>query len=214
MTAVAGLVLAAGLGKRFSASGGTGPKVLAGLRGQPILAHVIATAGAAGLSPIIVVAAEELGGWRGTTRGPSFKVVVNPAPLRGLSSSLWIGLEAIAAHHPNTRACAVLLGDQPDVRPSTITAVVDASRRSGMPARVEYADGPGHPVVIPRDLWPALDPAAHPRTRLDSDDEDAPSPRTRLGPLGLVLVPVDDAAPKDVDTAEDLRQLRASMGDA
>src|SRR5688572_2657105 len=88
----AALVLAAGAGKRFG-----GQKLLAELNGIPILQHVLNLAAAAELDPIVVVLgpdAETLAArmsWRDEAR------VINPAPEEGLSSSVRLGLESLAA---------------------------------------------------------------------------------------------------------------------
>ena len=85
-----GLVLAAGAGSRFG-----GGKMLASVAGRPVLQHVLDALADAGIDEVVVVlgtdapAVEAAIAWRGETR------VANPAPERGLSSSVHVGFDAL-----------------------------------------------------------------------------------------------------------------------
>lgn len=185
------VVLAAGAARRFG-----GAKLGADLRGRPLLAHTIGAARAAGLHVVVVVAPD--GPARDIAGAARADVVVNPDPDRGLSSSLAAGLDALPA---TTAAAVVLLGDQPDVAPAAIRAVVTAWRADpARPQRARYEDGPGHPVVLPRALWEAA-------TAAGGDRGAAPL----LATSSMGEVAIDGPRPPDVDTPADLAALSADL---
>ena len=151
---VGALVLAAGASERFGSV-----KALARLGGQPLLQRVLDRAAAIGFGDVVVVlgdAAEQIEAaitWHGERR------VRNPDPGAGLSSSLRVGMTALAE---GTEAVLVLLGDQPLVRADVIEALLAALGAGGRPVVVPRYEGGGgaNPVLIARAAWPlALDTA-------------------------------------------------------
>ena len=138
------IVLAAGAGSRFG-----GGKLLATLEGRPILQHVLDTLAAADVTDVIVVlgadaeAVDAAISWRDERR------VVNPAPERGLSSSVQVG---IAAVDPAAPAALIVLGDQPRLAADTIQALLGAATDATRPIVVpRYEDDRGrNPVVLRR----------------------------------------------------------------
>lgn len=197
-TALPAVVLAAGEGRRFRTAGGTGHKVLARLDGSPLLAHVLDTANAARLDPVVLVVGPDLAAHRGLADlidgRSTVRVVVNPDAARGMGTSLAAGLGELAGE-PRAPACVVLLGDQPGIAATVVREVLDAWRRSGRPARVRYSDGASHPVVLPAELWPTLIGRAGTGARDVLDDMD------------VAEVVVDAPAPPDVDVPDDLRTV-------
>ena len=193
---VAGLVLAAGSGRRFG-----GAKLLAPLRGRPLAEYALDVAGrarAAGLlSDLRVVVAagdEELAA---LAHAAGATAMVNEAPERGLSSSLREGLAALG----DAGAALVLLADQPLVRLDVLAVLVAAwHERLGVMIRPRYAaspDEPGHPVLLDRSVWPLAE-------RLEGD-----AGLGRLlgaGAPGVALIDVGGSNP-DVDTPTDLHLL-------
>ena len=111
MTAVAAVILAAGLGRRFGK-----PKVTARLGDRTFLGRVVELARDAGLDPIIAVVPAGLQPRSGV------RAVVNSHPDRGLSSSLQLGIAAV----PPGTAALVLLVDQPTLARASIDAVLTA----------------------------------------------------------------------------------------
>jgi len=123
------------------------------------------------------------------------------APSRGLDPTLDPTLDATL----DLTAAAVLvaLGDQPGLAAATVQAVVERWRGApagGRPAVVlpAYRDGPGHPVLFDRALWPEL-------FALEGD-EGARSV-VRRDPARVASVMVDTPAPQDVDTRADLARV-------
>jgi molybdenum cofactor cytidylyltransferase len=143
------VVLGAGASSRFGS-----PKLLAPLRGQPVLGHVLDAVAAAGLSDVVVVLGDRAEEIRSAVTWRTERIRVNPRPMDGLSSSLRIGLDA-AAEDRTTDAVVVLLGDQPAVRADVIAGVVAAAESTPQPiVRVRYADdGAPNPVLIRRAAW-------------------------------------------------------------
>lgn len=145
---VAGLVLAAGLSRRFGSD-----KRLARLHdGRPLLAASLQ------------VPADVLAQVWVTLRGsddpaqlglaPSLRIVRSPDAGEGMGSSLASGMRAIA---PTCTACAVaiFLGDMPCLRRDTLLLLVAAADAERIVLPV-YNGSAGHPVLFGRRFWPAL----------------------------------------------------------
>jgi molybdenum cofactor cytidylyltransferase len=184
---IAAVVLAAGESRRFG-----GHKQLARLGGRTLLEHVLLRADAAGLRPIIAVVPIWL--TRPASASDDLIWVRNPAPERGMSHSLRLGLTAVP---PHIEAAIVLLGDQPTVTDEVIGRLIAA--RGTRPIVAGVADGiVSPPLLIERSHFGAAE-------ELHGD----------IGLRGLLTVnpewvtAVDvDAHPPDVDTPDDLVRLR------
>lgn len=186
---VAAVILAAGRATRFG-----GPKVLARVADRPLLAHAIAAARAAGLPAHVVVPTDGTAAEAIAAAVAAAGAVVVPAPdsAAGQRASLRRGLTGLPA---GTAAAVVLLGDQPGIDPVVVRALVAAWRDEPTTAwRARYADGPGHPVLLPAALWPAVQAAA---------DADVGA-RDLLADVGVRELAVAGPAPRDVDRPEDL----------
>jgi CTP:molybdopterin cytidylyltransferase MocA/SAM-dependent methyltransferase len=192
---VAGLILAAGTASRF----GT-PKALARMDGRTLLEHSLVAARAAGLDPILVVlgaAAESIEAhidWGAERR------VRNPDPARGLSSSLAIGIDALAADDPPVDAAVVLLGDQPRTDAAVIRSLIArfGSGAGGAFVVPRYAGGGGaNPVLVARSAF-ALVRETHGDRGL--------GPLIDAHPELVLVLPAEGTNP-DVDTPADLVRL-------
>lgn len=199
--AVTGLVLAAGAGTRFG-----GGKVRALLEGRPLVAHVLAAARAGGIERLVLVlgrdalavraalAADDPGALAGVL------VATNPAPERGLASSLRVGLAA-AVGAPEPDGVLILLGDQPRVAPAVIRAlaglVVEAPTGAYAIVPSYAADGAPNPVLLLPSGWSAA-------AALDGDR--GLGPLLAAEPGRVVRVPFAGMNP-DVDTPADLAAL-------
>lgn len=188
---VAGLVLAAGLARRFG-----GRKMLARLDGEPLLAHVLRAARGASLAETVVVLGHDHAEVARAVDLAGVRTVINPEPERGLSSSLRLGLAALGA---DVEAALILLGDQPRIRIEVIdrllTAEIPAGRLFVAP---RYADGGGpNPVLLLRGAWPLA-------AKLEGDR--GMGPLIAADPELVAEVPLPGFNP-DVDTTEDLAEL-------
>ena len=144
---VAGLVLAAGEGRRYGM-----PKALVTHRGRLLVQHAADTLAAAGCRPVVVV----LGAAADRVRARAAdlpRTVDNPDWPTGMASSLRVGLEALA----DTPAVAVvvLLVDMPGVTPSAVRRLM-ALGDHGVLAIGGYRDRRGHPVLLGREHWPGV----------------------------------------------------------
>jgi molybdenum cofactor cytidylyltransferase len=189
---VVGLVLAAGAASRFGSD-----KLATLLGGRPLLNHVLDALRAVPLSEIVVVTRRE----RPIAAADDLRVVVNPAPEDGLSSSLRLGLAA-ATEAPGLPAEAVLvaLGDQPRIDPDVIRQLIAAARTSARPVVVPAYDRDGSPNPV------LLLGAAFALVAEASGDRGL-GPVLAAHPELVHAVPVRGANP-DVDTQADLARLR------
>ncbi len=181
-TPAAAIVLAAGSGSRYEADR---PKLLAELRGKPLIRWAIDAVVQSGLPrPYVVTGAVDLSGWL-----DDVTEVRNPNWGDGLASSLIVGIKA--AREGGHDAVVVALGDQPGISPSAWRAVADT--RGAPVAVATYAGVRGHPVRLAEEVWDDL-----PRT-----GEDGARLIMRSRPELVTEVPCS-GNPMDVDTAEDL----------
>ena len=206
---VAGLLLAAGLGRRFG-----GAKLAASLDGRPLVAHILDTlrgaVDAGTLARGLVVAAPDHSASgdvrvvRDAAEEHGFEVVTNDAPEGGLSGSLRVGLQALQATPVD--AALVLLADQPRTRPAVLRALVAEWRRTAAPIVVPRYGGaagrPGNPVLLARAVWP-LAGALRGDTGMNAI--------VRRRPELVAYLDVGGSNP-DVDRPEDLEALSGRPG--
>ena len=197
---VAALVLAAGDSTRM----GEPNALLPDPEGRPFVARIVRTFAAAAVSDVIVVTGalhDKIVAAVAVDHPPVLpRFVHNPDPSRGQLSSLWAGLDA--ADRPGVEAVLMTLVDVPMVSASTVTAVVDAWRRTHAPiVRPAIGDRHGHPVLFDRTVFDEL--------RRAPLDEGAKIVVHRHAQR-LVNVEVSDAGCLvDVDTREDYARLLA-----
>lgn len=191
MPFVTGLVLAAGGSKRLGA-----PKQLLPYRGTTLLGHVLDTARACNFDQLLCVVGGSADEIRGRVDLSQVETVENRQFGEGCSSSI---AAALAAVDPKADLLLLLLGDQPGVTPQTVEKLL-GGRGDAALAACAYENGRGHPLAFARSTFAEL--------------------RTLHGDKGVwklldrhagqvVDVPVPGAIPRDVDTDEDYRALRA-----
>ena len=113
---------------------------------------------------------------------------------QGLGSSLADAVHALEPA-PGLEALAVLLGDMPDIAPSTLALLGRAAHRDAILCPV-HAGRRGHPVLFGRALWPELRTLA---------GEPGAREVIRRHAARLHRLPVADAGiHRDVDTPADL----------
>ncbi|VVJ20072.1 Molybdenum cofactor cytidylyltransferase (EC [Amycolatopsis camponoti] len=142
---VAGLLLAAGAGRRFG-----GPKALAELEGRPLVLRALSTLSAAGCHPVRVVvgaAAEQV---RALLPDPT-QAVFAEGWETGMGASLKAGLASLSGD-PAPVAALVHLVDLPWVGADILTRVA-ADATAETVARASYDGTPGHPVLLGRRWW-------------------------------------------------------------
>lgn len=178
-----GIVPAAGKGERFG-----GAKLLADVKGEPLLNRTLRSLLDGGVRRVIVVVAPKGGG---TDPGPALKsavsllsdsrvvMVANPDPSRGMFSSIQTAVSGSVGD-----LFVVLPGDMPFVRAESVRAVVEAAYETGLIVSPSHGGRRGHPVAIPGRLRAAivqapatstlqqiLEPEAQNRIEIDVKDE-------------------------------------------
>lgn len=188
------------------------PKLLLPLGGGTVLGALVDALGEAGVSPIVVVAAAAdaaLRAWCAARTGPTGRLLgaVNPAPERGMLSSILAGLAALggaAAIERHGLPLLVTPGDLPALRASTVVELVRRATTAGAPLAVPtWRSRRGHPLLIAPHLAAEverLDPARGLHQLLDIH-------------AGAVLkVEVDDpGCVTDLDTPADYAALEALL---
>jgi CTP:molybdopterin cytidylyltransferase MocA len=147
---LAGLVLAAGAGRRY----GT-PKALVAYRGELLVRRAAATLRAAGCARTLVVVGAQAA--RVGAVAPELELVENPDWPSGLGSSLRAGLAAVAG--TAATAVVVLLVDMPGVTPDAVRRI-SALAAADVLAVGGYDDRRGHPVLLGREHWAGVAAAA------------------------------------------------------
>jgi len=182
---VAGLVLAAGAGRRFG-----GPKALAEVAGERLVDRTVGVARAGGLVHVVVVS--------GAVPLDLPGAVHNPGWGEGMGSSLRAGLRAMA---PDVDAALVLLVDQPGVTGAAVERVRTAVTGDSALVVATYGGAWGHPVGLGRAHWPeVLETAA--------GDRGARAVLRRHAAEVVTVECGDVATADDVDTAADLASWR------
>jgi len=188
---VAAVVLAAGQGLRFGSQ-----KLLAPLRGRPLLQHALDAANASSLSPIVVVLGADADAIETGVSPGRARFVRNEDHATGQASSLRVGLRFLDA----SDAAVVVLGDQPNVTAALLDALVAAQRSSGAPAVVCAQEGRrSPPTLLHRDLWKEVDAL---RGDTGARDVLARHPDVAVFEVAAGLARLDD-----IDTQEDRERL-------
>jgi CTP:molybdopterin cytidylyltransferase MocA len=148
---VAGVVLAAGSGRRYG-----WPKALVDTGSGPwVRVALTAVRGCALRVVVIGAAADQVA----ALLPPDAVVVRNPDHAQGMGSSLRAGLMELAGHE-SVDAAVIMLVDLPGVGPAVIDRVCRAAGPSltarNALVRAAFHGVPGHPVLIGRDHWPGV----------------------------------------------------------
>jgi molybdenum cofactor cytidylyltransferase len=145
--AEAGVILAAGGASRMGQ-----PKLLLDWHGEAIIRHSVKSALQAGLDPVVVVTGAHVDGVSAALADLPVKLVHNPDWNAGQSTSVKIGLSALP---PETGAVAFLLGDQPQIPPTLVRALLEQHRRTLAPITCPLiAQQRGNPVLFDRVTFP------------------------------------------------------------
>ena len=195
------VVLAAGAGSRM----GHRPKGALRVNGTPLIQRTLSALRDAGIEDVVVVLGEHRDALWPLLQGLAVPSVFNPQAMSaGLTSSQRLGLQHMRPEHPWV---LMALADQPLLGAQDVRALMDAfgQRPGGIEALYPEVQGqPGNPVLLSR-------------TAVDEILRQAPdfgckdwrqAQRTRV-----MAWPTDQACyVTDLDTPQDLDQLRASTG--
>ncbi|RPH95698.1 nucleotidyltransferase family protein [candidate division KSB1 bacterium] len=182
------IILAAGRGLRMGM-----PKLACETDGQSFLERILTTLNRADCRPVTVVIAEEAREYA-LPFAAKISMAVNPAPERGMLSSIRIGMTSTAV------ADGYLLFpvDHPFVKPETVRALVsEFALHPQAVIKPVYQERGGHPLIVPRVLQDYL--LAHAQME---------SLRTAIHESGVqqIFLPInDEAVLRNINTPEDLR---------
>ncbi len=189
MTAIAGLVLAAGFARRF----GSDKRRALMSTGLTLLSSTVAMVSSRVPDTWLVLRPADDADALGLTQ--AITVVRSEAAEQGLGHSLASGMGVIA-RDSQAQAVAIFLGDMPWITATTLDRLFAAAA----PDRIvlpDYQGQAGHPVIFGRQFWPEL--------LLLTGDAGAKS-ILQAHPEAVQRVRVDDpGVVQDVDTPDALR---------
>ena len=201
MTEVAAVLLAAGAASRYRAAGGVeASKLVADLRGGPLVRAAASAALSSQARPLIVVTGHACEKIEAALSGLDATFVHNPDYASGLSSSLKAG---VAALPESASGALILLGDMPRVSAKLLDRLIAAFvERPAALAIIPVLGGKrGNPALLSRALFAEVATLA--------GDEGARRLLRQADPRRIVEVELDDdAITLDVDTPEDLEKAR------
>ncbi len=193
----AGLVLAAGEGRRFGRA-----KATVEFRGRALVHHAVAVLREGGCRPVVVVSGAAHDEVSTIVAPQDATVVENPRWRDGMGSSLRRGLEAVET--AGASAAVVILVDQPLLGAEAVHRLVHAWRDGGKVVVATYDGADGHPVVLDRTCWALL--------RESGRDEVGARELVRTHPELVTRVACDGTGiPDDIDTQDDLRRAEARL---
>jgi CTP:molybdopterin cytidylyltransferase MocA len=179
---VAGVVLAAGEGRRFG-----GPKALAVLDGERLVDRAVRLLVEGGCAPVVVVSGAA------PLDVPSARVVHNPQWRSGMGSSLRVGLASVSG----ADAAVLVTVDAPWLGAEAVRRVQAAFRQGANAAVATYGGRRGHPVLLAHAHFAEA-------ARLATGDVGARA-FLAANPELVTSVPCDGTGiPDDVDTPADL----------
>ncbi|WUJ68675.1 nucleotidyltransferase family protein [Kribbella soli] len=184
---IAGLVLAAGAGRRM----GTPKALIRDGDGVPWVVRTARVLTDAGCSPVVVVVGAAADEVRAEVATEPVQVVEATNWTEGMSASLRSGLSALSAD-----AVLVVPVDLPGLTSAAVRRVLEGASADAL-VRATYDGAPGHPVLIGRAHWEGVITSAH-------GDAGA---RDYLRAHRVELVACDDIGDgADADTLDDLPQ--------
>lgn len=186
----AAIVLAAGKSTRLE-----GPKQLLHWRGKPLVAYAVEAAYKGGLDPVVIVHGSESGTIRAALANYPVELVENPETERGQSSSIALGLHALAGR---AEAAIFLLADMPLVKADLVEALINVHRRTlAAVVAPSFRGRRGNPVLFDCTTFDALGQL--------QGDQGGRAVFHLYPPLNLEW---DETALFDVDFPSDLEKLR------
>ena len=195
---IAVLLLAAGASRRMRGR----DKLLEEIDGAPLLRRQASAALAAGIGPVLVTlpCADHL-------RAAALDgLAVTPVPVAEADEGMGASIRAgVAALPPGMRGVIILPADMPDLGAVELMQMEQAFRGDPLPI-LRGASGarPGHPVLFPADLFPALE-------TLSGDRGAAPVIAANRARLRLLPLPGQSAL-TDLDTPEAWTEWWARRG--
>ena len=189
---IAAIIVAAGCSTRFAG----GNKLLANVKGRPLIHYVVSAVCASPLDDIVLVTAADGDKIAAAAGAGRWRRAVNPNARNGLSSSLQTGLASLDT---DATGALIVLADMPRLTSDIIASLCDAFVACKGTAIVfpQTIDGrQGNPVLWPRSLFAEL--------MALSGDAGGKAILTRHPELHCPVTASGDATLFDVDTIDDL----------
>ncbi len=192
---IAAVVLAAGTSSRMGSN-----KLLAELRGRPLIRHAVEVALASTARPVIVVTGKDANEVQAALNGLDVRFRHNGNFAQGLSTSLKTGIATVPA---DSDAAIVMLGDMPGVTPALLDRMIaafDPAEDRAICVATRHGKQ-GNPVLWARRFFSEME-------RIEGDI----GAKALIGAYGELVCEVeaeDDAPLTDIDTPEALAAYRA-----
>lgn len=191
---VTAIILAAGPSSRLGR-----PKQLLPWGGPTLLGRVVAETSAWPVDSIWVVLGSRFEEVLQSVDLGDVGVVENPEWEEGMASSLRVGLD-VASRDPSNEAAFIVMGDQPGINPAVVEALLEYRQSSDALAIFpKYRYVRGHPVLIARPLWSRL---------MSLEGDQGGRELFQAHPDWVEEVWFEELAPRDIDTADDVRDLQ------
>jgi len=143
---VYGVILAAGLSRRFGAD-----KLRQMLSGKPVFLWILEAVYKSSLAGAVIVCRQELAPHLGLDS--KVRTIINPTPETGQSESMRLGLAALPEH---TTHALFLLADQPLITPALIDEYVDLANDGSTLACLSSNDYLGPPALFGKNWFECL----------------------------------------------------------
>lgn len=143
---VSAIVCAAGESKRM----GSQNKLLLEIESRPMIRHVVSRIICSNIGEVIVVCGHQAVEIKTALMGLDVRFAQNPKYVRGLTTSIQVGVRAASRRASGFMVC---LGDLPDLQGKDYNRIIAefetaVSHDDRAIVRPTYADTPGHPVVM------------------------------------------------------------------
>lgn len=200
-TKIHALVLAAGASKRFGAA-----KQLAMIGGEQMLARTVSQVNAAGFDTVSVVLSSAVAE-RFAMPSSLIDIVINPAPERGLLSSIKLGCQSLPPDGALRDGVAFILADQPLLTSVDLARLIIAyANKNGTKIVVPMFGGRrGNPVIMPRHYMDEIIAAP------DADHGAAFMLKRHADHVHFVEMATEGVI-LDMDTQADYKSLTARLG--
>jgi molybdenum cofactor cytidylyltransferase len=162
---IAAVVLAAGLSRRMGR-----PKMTLPWGETTVIGQVVQVLDQAGVDEIVVVTGGARQQVEAALSGFRVSILFNPRFAEDeMLFSLKTGLSDLGDH---VKAALVVLGDQPQVQPRVVRAILETYERTGASLIIpSYQMHRGHPWLLDRTLWPSILALQPGRTMRDFIDQ-------------------------------------------
>jgi molybdenum cofactor cytidylyltransferase len=187
------VVLAAGASTRMGE-----PKQLLRLDGRTLLRRTVDTLLASPAWPVVVVLGAHLELIRPEVARLPVLIAENREWAEGLASSIRTGVKVLEEFSLSLEAALLVLCDQPNLSPETVTRLIEAHHRTGKSiVAASYGQHPGPPALFARSHFPEL---------MELRGAGGAKPLLTRHPELLATVDLPELA-ADLDTAEDYQKF-------